>query len=164
MPITKKIEPRDHRVLYRYCGSYYKHVKRYQDTFGKDNVHIIIFEDFVKNTESVYKKCLDFLKVDTSFTPQFKISNPNRYPYLWSVRKWIKTSDSFAKKLILRFVPQKARRFMSGLTYYEKPRPPLPEDLRVELTNYFHDDIVKLEQLLSIDLSSWKTAAAKKID
>ena len=45
-------------------GMYYEQVKRYIDTFGKDNVKIVIFEEFVKNPQKIVQQLIDFLKVD----------------------------------------------------------------------------------------------------
>lgn len=161
MPKTKKVDPLDYRIMYRSCGCYYKHVKKYLEQFGKEQVHIIIFENFIQNTELVYKNCIKFLNVDISFIPDLKISNPNKYPRWWFVRRWIKTSDSFLKKIIMHSVRQKNRRLLNRLTYIEMPRPSMPEYLNIELTEYFQEDVDALEQLTEIDLSVWKKPRAR---
>jgi len=156
MPKTKKADLQDWRLMYRACGCYSAHVKRYLEMFGKDRLHIIIFENFVQNTKVVYQELLEFFEVDSCFVPELPVANPNKYPRWWPIQQWIQTSESFPKKMILRFVPQRIRRFANKLTYYKQQRPPMPEDLRIELTEYFSDDVMKLEKLINIDLSVWK--------
>jgi hypothetical protein len=145
------------RLMYRECGCYYEYIKQYIEMFGRDQVHIIVFEEFVNKTKDIYKECLDFLEVDSTFTPQFHIVNSNRYPRWWPLRQWIRKSDSLMKKMTLAYVPQRLRKFLNKLTHYEKPRPPIPDDLRLELAGYFANNISKLENLTGVDFSAWRS-------
>ena len=47
-------------------GFYSKHIRRFQDIFDKDNIKIIIFEDYIKNTENTIKSILEFLGLETN--------------------------------------------------------------------------------------------------
>ena len=50
-------------------------LKRYFDIFGRENVHVIIFDDLKENTPEVYRQTLAFLEVDPSFQPEFAVVN-----------------------------------------------------------------------------------------
>ncbi|WP_353686678.1 sulfotransferase [Thermodesulfovibrio sp. 3462-1] len=59
--------------LYIELGLYYEQVKRYLDTFPKDNVKILLYEDFKLNTYEVIKDIFSFLGVENNFySPKFE--------------------------------------------------------------------------------------------
>ena len=45
---------------------YYENIKRYLDIFGKDNVLIIIFEEWINDPKNVLDEILEFLKINSS--------------------------------------------------------------------------------------------------
>ena len=53
-----------HSHLYVDLGLYAKQVKRYLDTFGPKNVKILIFEEFVKDTQAYVNDVLRFLGLE----------------------------------------------------------------------------------------------------
>lgn len=63
------------------AGFYSQQVKRYIETFGKDNVKIVIFEEFVKDVRKYVKEILEFLDV-TEEPPKSikKVHNPFKVP------------------------------------------------------------------------------------
>ena len=46
----------DPRLLYREVVKYYTQVKKYFDTFGRENVKVIIFDDYMKNKSTILKE------------------------------------------------------------------------------------------------------------
>ena len=67
---------------------YYDNLKRWINAFGRDNVHIMLYEDHVKNPEKEYKKVCDFLGIDNKFKPEFKNLNPSseaNYPFFMKI-------------------------------------------------------------------------------
>jgi hypothetical protein len=69
------------QLLYRDRVKFVEQVQRYLDTFGRENVHINIFDDFVRDTATVYKDTLLFLDVAPDFQNEFRVFNTN-----WRVR------------------------------------------------------------------------------
>ncbi|MFZ8805846.1 MAG: sulfotransferase family protein, partial [Candidatus Calescibacterium sp.] len=55
------------RSLYLWMGLYYEHVKRYLETFPKQNVKIIIYDDLKNDTSSVMKDICRFLEIDENY-------------------------------------------------------------------------------------------------
>ena len=64
-----------HRLLYRENARFHAQVKRYYDAFEQENVLVISFTDFVKNTEETYRRTLDFLDLP-HHVPEFPKANP----------------------------------------------------------------------------------------
>jgi hypothetical protein len=50
------------------AGFYYKHLKRFEDYFDRNQMLILLYEDLRKDIRSVEKKIYEFLGVDSSFS------------------------------------------------------------------------------------------------
>ena len=57
---------------YFLLGNYYSQVKRYFNEFSKENVHIIWYSDFKKDTEKEVQKVFKFIGVDSYYKVNFK--------------------------------------------------------------------------------------------
>lgn len=147
-------------LYYRNMATYYPQVQRYFDAFGKENVHVIIFDDFKANNAAVYKRTLQFLNVRDDFLPDFSIINPNKVNKSNTFHRFVKYPPSIVKK-IKHLIPWKLRvktRYkLYQLNQKKGARPSLDEKLRKELIKDFIPDIDKLSALLERDLSFWYT-------
>ena len=70
-----------HNFLYFNSGLYFEQVKRFFDTFGRDKVQVIIFEEFTRQPEQHLGQLFDFLEVDPSFRPAIEVHNPSSAKY-----------------------------------------------------------------------------------
>ena len=52
-------------------------VKRFVDTFGADQVKVVVFDDFKSHTEREVKSILEFLGLDTAYMPNLVNHNAN---------------------------------------------------------------------------------------
>jgi len=57
---------------------YAKWTKTYIDQFGRENVHIILYDDLKKDIHETYRELLRFLEVNENFVPEFKIVNKRK--------------------------------------------------------------------------------------
>ena len=140
-------------------GFYFNSTKAYLDNF--ENVKILIFEEFIKNTQKYLKDICEFLNIDSHFVfnePLFK--NKTGIPKNKLLNSFIKKQFPF-KKIMKRTLI-----FLLGQKYFEKKllmisennlqKPKMDEDIKSSLKNLYKDDIEKLEKLLKKDLSIWK--------
>ena len=81
-------------LYYSQVTRFSKNILRYKKIFPKDQIKIVILEEFKKNPEKGYKEILDFLGVDTNFIPNFKVINPNKIPRNNYLVKLLKTPSS----------------------------------------------------------------------
>lgn len=165
-------------LYYRDMARFSEQVQRYFDLFGRDQVKVVIFDDFKSDTASVYRDVLDFLDIDAGFQTTFDIVNPNKEVRLEWLQRLI-VSSGFSLMLLKdrltylatthALVPVSYRtRAVKGViavyTKYEK-RSPLTADLRGRLSREFQSDIDKLSGLLGRDLSPWyKDAGSSDAD
>jgi hypothetical protein len=98
-------------------GFYYKQLKRYYDLFKQDQIHIILYDDFLNNPGGILERIFAFLDVDTGFCPdmshKYNVSKEKSVPrstYLYSMitrPNWLSTSvrDLFTAKSLSRIKP-----------------------------------------------------------
>ena len=86
-------------LQYRRMARFSAQVKRYFDQFGRDNVKVIIFDDFRADTAAVYCETLDFLGIDSGFRTSFDVVNPNKEVRLEWLQKLI-VSSGFSLMLL----------------------------------------------------------------
>jgi hypothetical protein len=134
---------------------YYHQVKRYVDTFGKDNVFIILFEELVAETLGVVQNTYRFLGVDDAYVPEIKIHNPAgailKIPIFWKDSGlFLKTFQFVFSKNLIKKMPHLLR------NVGRKPPQPINPITAKKLRKRFYEDICQLEQLIGKDLSTWK--------
>lgn len=146
-------------LFYREVVKFSEQVKRYFDVFSRDNVHIIIFDDFKADTAGIYKNTLRFLGVDDSFDPEFKVINPNKVVRSKALREFLHDPSPMARKIGKYLIPKSLRQqIIKGLQRINTkhvPRPPMDPELRRQLQEEFKPEVEKLSELLGRDLTYW---------
>jgi len=148
---------RDHWVVCRYLnvGFYYQFLKRYFDIFDRKQMHISLFDDLKEKPYELISSLYKFLDVDDTFRPdlshRYNVTGIIRNPLLRAA--WARSS-----KLRAAFRPLLKDRMRHNVFEWvirdqEKPR--FSPELRLELTEYYREDINRLQDLLGRDLSHW---------
>ena len=147
-------------LSYREAARYVKKVQRYFDIFGRENVHVIVYDDFAKDTNAVYGEALRFLGVRSDFRPPtFPVVNANKRVRSHQLYKFLTRPPKVVRGLSRSMVPGPLRSFlMSALrrlnTAYGE-RPPMSLELRSRLQTEFKVEVEQLSNLLGRDLSAW---------
>jgi hypothetical protein len=160
-------EERQGLVLARYVGLSYREaarypdkVRRYFDVFGRENVHVIVYDDLVKDTCGVYRKVVGFLGVGLDFQPRtFPIINANKRVRNRQLYKFLTRPPEVARNLSRVLLPRPLRLLLAAAlrrlnTVYEE-RPPMSLELRSRLQAEFRPEVEELSNLLDRDLSAW---------
>ena len=145
--------------------------------FDRSQVHIIVFDNFVKDTRGEYEKLVSFLGLPNDNRTVFERVNENKairhrwLAHLYHDRSYLKSFwqgiertrarfnipyDSFIRRLYL---------YMHGL-YMESnslslDRDPLSPQFRKKLSLTFKADVALLSRLLNEDLSYWLSDDAR---
>jgi hypothetical protein len=145
-------------LLYRRVARFAEQVSRYLDVFPREQVHIIDFDDFTRDTPRVFVEVLDFLGVDSTFRCEFEVSNPNKQIKIPSLHNFLNNPGPIAI-LLGRLVPKSLRRsLISRLKKANSPaapRPPLSPELRAQLNREFAPEVEQLGKLMGKDFSNW---------
>ena len=136
---------------YKNKGFYYKQLKRYYEIFNESQIKIILYKDFKDEPLKIVKEIFSFLYVDESFIPDMSVRhNKTTYPRSYLLHKLLEKphSDStWGKSKGIRSILLRA-----NLT---SKRPPLEHGIRKAIIKDYQDDILKLQDLIKKDLSSW---------
>ena len=124
---------------------YFEHVKRYIDIFGKDNVKIIILEEFLKNPKLEFRELLDFLGVDSNIPDTINEKFGEYAKGKGEIHEKILKSKLIIR--ISRMIPRSLRWKMKRKYLLEKKLEINKEDYEM-LQEMFTKNIEDLEKLL----------------
>lgn len=144
---------------YKRCGMYSNQIAPFLDHFSR--VKIILFDDFRKDHHAVVKEVCNFLEIDSTFQPDNRNSevNVSGKPKV----RWF--NDIFLMKNPIQQAIRKTGSWIMGDVAYARlretvrktnlERMTMKPETRAYLTEYFREDIIKLQDLIDRDLSNW---------
>jgi hypothetical protein len=152
---------RPENLFYRRMARFSEQLERYLEVFGRDRVHVIVFDDLVADTPGVYRDLLRFLGVDEDFQASFTRSNENK-----RVRSRALQRLAYDPPLIRRFAPllrriplmHALRNRLFAANSVRAARPPMDPALRAALRREFAPEVDRLSALIGRDLSAWSAA------
>src|SRR5918996_379760 len=148
--------------LYVEFGMYYEQVKRYFDIFGREQVKVIIFEEFVKHSEQSINEVLGFLKVNYKVTEIKGHFNPDSVPrsplavWIFGFFRWLRSKNIKFYK-ILNLLPDSIAESAPEKILFKRTQKPIIDPKAVNfLREIYYDDVLKLQSLLGRSLP-WHT-------
>lgn len=140
---------------YRELGLYTRQVERYQQVFPKDQLKIFLFED-LKDTSAVVADTLSFLGVDAKIPIDTSVKqNESGVPKSRFVYDFFAKPNGL-KEVIKPMLPEKLRQRLGqqakSMTLRKETMNP---ETRMELKEFYRDDIAALQDVLGRDLSNW---------
>jgi hypothetical protein len=147
-------------LQYRWLGRFEPHLRRWLETFGPDQVHIILFDDLVRDPATTYRGVLEFLEIDTGFEPDFARVNENKRARSGLLQR-ITHSPRLAR--LLGTLPPRAHhalwRLLKRLNVRTEPRRAMEPGLRRQLATELRDDVQAVGRIVGRDLSGWAQAS-----
>jgi GrpB-like predicted nucleotidyltransferase (UPF0157 family) len=132
-------------LLYTDAARYAEKVERYLEVFGRENVHCIVFDDFVRDTAAVYRGTLEFLGVDPGFQAELDPRRANQQVRMTAIRQLRQLPPELLSRI----------RFKEMKQHDRGPGQPLREETAARLRELFAEDVARLGTLLGRDLSLW---------
>jgi|SRR5580704_8467259 hypothetical protein len=163
----RKIPPhsqRPHELLYSEHVRYVAQLQRYHAVFAREQVLVLIYEDFRRDNEATMRKVLSFLDVDETVAlhaveanPSYRVRSPQLHELLRSVYLGRGSAARKVKTAMTSVTSRRMRRSLlrltlHGVVYGEPQR----EDERVmnELRSRCKAEVLALSQYLDRDLVS----------
>ena len=142
------------------AGYYYEQLIPYFNSFNKDNIKIIIYDDFVKNPIKEIKNIYSFLGVDDSYIPDMSVKpNVSGIPKhkTWQIIIDFLFNHPNPIRSISRKIFSEEYRWKVTSIIRNKNliKPIIPLSLRLELIELYKNDILNLQNLINYDLSIW---------
>ena len=146
-------------LYYRESVRFAEQLRRYFEEFGRDKVMVILYDDFRDDTPGVYRSALEFLGVDSGFSPSFAVSNPNKRVRFPMLQRMVYQPPGPLLKLVpaIRRFPlaHAVRERLLRINSTPQRRQPMDPALRERLLAEFAPEIRELGELIGRDLSSW---------
>jgi hypothetical protein len=145
-------------LFYRHSVRFAEQLERYFDVFGRERVHVMLYDDLRRDGVGVVRGCLEFLGVDPSLAAAPPKANESRRVRSATMQRLI-----FAPRLLLPLAPF-LRRFpvvralrtkMLEMNSEARPRVPMDPALRRRLLDEQAPEIERLGRLIGRDLSGW---------
>lgn len=164
----------------KFCesGNYYQKIKNYIDIFGSDKVKVLFFEDFIAHPQQECSEIFDFIDVpfDNNINYNLHSNDGNRLPRsMFTIRANQIWFLNIYKRILIEKIPFISDNMCKLINYITWQMPVLlsclnkkPEDMSAEaydfVNDYYHDMIIKLSELLNVDLfEKWNINWNKKI-
>ncbi|MGY0391269.1 sulfotransferase family protein [Bizionia sp. KMM 8389] len=142
-------------------GYYINQLETFEAYFGADNIKIVLFEEFIKDTEGKVQEISDFIGLPSYNYITDKISNPAAKPRFLAIQKFI-YGDNPVKKIIGKFLGSKdfKRKLMLSLESMNlkaSKKEKLSADAKQKIyLKYYAKEVEALEKKLGLNLSIWK--------
>jgi hypothetical protein len=146
---------------YKSNGFYTKRLKKYLDTFPRNQFFITRYENWRTNNQKILREVLEFLNVDPHIPidtkTEFAVRSVARIPAIASFLHKQPPVKNILEAILRPLLPKSIRyRIWSYLTNInQKPAPMFDPQLREELLEFYRQDIIDLQDLIEMDLSHW---------
>jgi hypothetical protein len=149
--------------LYVELGMYYDQVKRYFDIFGREQVKVLIFEEWVQDPVKYVNEVLAFLGVNYKVTEISGHYNPDDsvprsplsvWPFVFF--HWLRTKNIKLYNILQRLRLPTAYKVEKIFFKATKEKPKIDPKAVKFLREIYYDDVLKLESLLGRSLP-WHT-------
>jgi hypothetical protein len=152
-------------LAYREVARYSEQVRRYFEVFGRERVHVILYDDFVADVRETCRRAFRFLGVDPAKLPaRFDIINSAKTVRIPALRAIMRNSALRATALAIRprlpwlfaGLQRVESRLQKFNTRFHK-RAALAPEMAARLRSEFAPEVERLGQLLGRDLSHWSS-------
>lgn len=159
----KAIKDQDRRLAagwgrfwaYKQNGFYAESVRRYKTFFG-DRMLVILYEDWKSYPDATLRRIFQHLGVDDRIQFSHLRYNTSGIPYSRTLHRALSGKIILAQPL-KPFIPKTTRSRLRAWfrAINMKACPPLEAEVKAEITSWYREDILELQELIHKDLSSW---------
>lgn len=140
------------RLYYREHLQIAEQIERYLEHFPKEQIKIILFDDFKRHTERVVRDVLTFLDLDVAHMPNLVNHNQNTRMRSQRLARIIQDPEhpitSTAKRLLPRRVWKKGKVLLKKVNTDHSPRVSINQELELNLREVCTPSIDELNTLL----------------
>ncbi len=147
-------------------GLYSSSIKIYLEHFNREQICVLLFDDFVKNKSKFYSSLFEFVGVDPCFIPDTSvilrkggktgIKNKAIKKILLDENSWFR---SMIGGMIKPFTTPDQRRLIflktRNLFIKRESSSSLSTELKQNLINFYREDVLRTQELLQVNLSHW---------
>jgi hypothetical protein len=154
--------------LYIEFGMYYEQVKRYLDQFGKEQVKIILFEEFIHHPRENVNEVLSFLGVNHRVTDAdvneqhnpFLVPRSRLSLWVYAFFRWLRAKGINTSKIRI-LVGDSGILAVENSLSKETEKPKIEPKAVEFLRQVYYDDVIRLQSLLGRSLP-WRIVLGHK--
>ena len=141
-------------------GRYADQLRNYHDTFGEENVLVLLYDDLADRPEEALREVCEFVGVDSSFPftleHRYNTSGASSVSRMPMLRRTLRRAQPRIKavlppRLAGRLAEVRVLRSDGGLA----PAPPLEDGVAGRIAGWCKSDVRDLGQLIGRDLDDW---------
>ena len=145
---------------YTKVGFYHHHLTTYYQNFSPEQIRVYIYDQFKEDPAAVLQDIFRFLGVDDTFMPEIglkvNVSGEQKSKQVDLIIRNLFNRPNPIRYIARRTLPHDLRwRFTTNVRNKNLVQTKIPPKVRADLTDLFRDDILKLQDLISQDLSHW---------
>ncbi len=140
---------------YLACGLYHYFLSSYDQRFPPENVKVYLYEDWLANPTGLLQDLFQFLGVDPEFQPCNRRGAGKTGDIAHPVLRQLWTASVALRTRLRPWLPRRIRDTAGSAFLRQLNKPPLEPSLRVRCLSYFRQDLLRLQDRLGRDLSSW---------
>jgi hypothetical protein len=129
-------------------------VQRLLQTVPRERVKFLLLEDVARDPGDAYRSVLEFLSVDDDRRQDFETHNRAK-ARRWKSLVTVAWAVSSAKAALGMERGLGLWKRIDAMNRVERPRPPIGDDMKQVLRDYFATDVALLQNLIRRDLSQW---------
>lgn len=160
---TKNYDNQFYKSFLR-LGHYEEHLRTILNYFPLEQIKIILYDRFVENPDLVCKEVFQWLGQDDTFKPNTSMRyNETRVPVNKVYSRYInsfRSKSNKIKKTIKKIIPYTLfvtlGEFLINVNQSTQKYPPMSENVKKYLINYYKPYNKALEKLLNINLDRWE--------
>jgi hypothetical protein len=164
LDFSAALREEDNRILNKWWwgyfyvdgGFYYTQLQRYFEKFDSSKIKVYLYEDLRSNRYDLIKDIFQFLEVDDNFIPdtstKYNVTGIPKNKFLHELL----SKQNFLKTSVKAIMPQGLRRKLAmNLKNANLVKPEFSLEIRKQLIEIYREDILKLQNLIQRDISSW---------
>jgi len=135
-------------------GRYAAYLERYYQRFDRSRIKILRFEDLKSGSGLLMRDLYQFLGVDPGFEPPAEVHNKGYVPR----SEWLNRlfHSRFVRRVVKPLLSDGLMQWARKLRSVNAKRPEqLPVEIRAELSEFYRNDILHLQDLTGVDFSAW---------
>jgi hypothetical protein len=151
-------KPQARMLLYSEFVRYVEQLRRFQEVFPREQMLVLIYDDFRRDNDATVRSVLRFLDVDDTVRLEASSANPTVAVRSRRLERMVRTAQAGvgpisgpAHTLITTLAPPRLRRKLFDRVIYSKPQP-IDDRLVRDLRRRFKPEVEALSECLDRDL------------
>ena len=145
--------------IHRYKSLYGRHLKVWFQTFPREQIKVVLFDDIKADPKAVMRDVYSYLGVDPGFEPDTSVVHNQSGEIANPLLRVFWNRTGRLRSLLIPLMPLKWRGrlfpFIARNQNVRRPKETLDPALKAELTEELRDDILTLQDLIGRDLAHW---------